>query len=129
MKGPSMMMVFMNDGMVLATRDQPSVDGKGGRAGDQERERGLPQKRKLSSPASIAPGMISMIALSTISMIGTETVSAARARFSTAPKARPARTSGPIVKAEPKRTARMTARARQSVGRGKRGSVRATSGG
>src|SRR3546814_11735207 len=110
MKGPSMMMVFMNDGMVLATRDQPSVDGKGGRAGDQERERGLPQKRKLSSPASIAPGMFSMIALSTISMIGTETVSAAIASFSTAQKARPARPSGTIVKGEAKRQAGMEAR-------------------
>ena len=49
------------------------------------------------SPASIAPGISSMIALSTISMIVIEIVSAASATGIAAPRASPPRTSGTIV--------------------------------
>ena len=46
------------------------------------------------SPASIAPGISSMIALSTISMTAIEIVSEASASGITAPSAMPARSSG-----------------------------------
>ena len=54
----------------------------------------LPQKRKLSSPASIAPGIASMIALSTISMIVIEIVSEANAIGATAASVMPDRSRG-----------------------------------
>ena len=57
----------------------------------------LPQKSVFVSPASMAPGMASMIALSTISMIAMLTVSEARAIGITAPSASPARSSGMLV--------------------------------
>ncbi len=47
----------------------------------------LPQKSRLSSGASIAPGMTSMMALSTISITVMDAVSAASASFSAGPTA------------------------------------------
>ncbi len=57
----------------------------------------LAQKSVLSSPASIAPGIASMIALSTTSIVAMLSVSEARAIGITAPSARPARSSGRLV--------------------------------
>jgi len=52
------------------------------------------QKPGSSRPASIAPGIATMIALSTISMIAIETVSLASAIGTTDPSAMPERSSG-----------------------------------
>jgi hypothetical protein len=65
----------------------------------------------LFSPASIAPGMASMMALSTTSMIVIEAVSAANASLSTARVASPEASSGRMVRAYPKKKASTTERA------------------
>ena len=57
----------------------------------------LPQKRVLVRPASMAPGMASMIALSTISITVMLSVSTASAIGITAESARPARSRGMLV--------------------------------
>ena len=59
----------------------------------------LPQKSVLSTPASIAPGIASMIALSTTSITAMLSVSEARAIGITAASANPARRSGRLVSA------------------------------
>jgi hypothetical protein len=59
----------------------------------------LPQNSTLPSPASIAPGIASMMALSTISMMVIEIVSAARASLAAAANASPERSSGRMVNA------------------------------
>ena len=57
----------------------------------------LPQKSSFVSPASIAPGIVSMIALSTTSMIAMLTVSVASAMGMTAATVKPARSRGKLV--------------------------------
>ena len=57
----------------------------------------LPQNSSFVRPASIAPGIRSMIALSTTSMIAMLTVSVASAIGTTAANAKPARSSGQLV--------------------------------
>jgi hypothetical protein len=57
----------------------------------------LPQNKRLPSPASIAPGMMTIIRLSTISMTVMDSVSAAKARGSTLASAKPDRRRGIIV--------------------------------
>ena len=57
----------------------------------------LAQNSSFVSPASIAPGISSMIALSTTSMIAMLTVSVASAIGTTAATVNPARSSGQLV--------------------------------
>jgi hypothetical protein len=61
-----------------------------------EKER-LPQKSSVPRPADIAPGIATMIALSTISIMAMLAVSEAKAIGTTAPSAKPARSSGRLV--------------------------------
>ena len=57
-----------------------------------------PQKSSALRPASMAPGTASTMALSTTSIVAIDSVSEARAIGITAPSARPARSSGRLVR-------------------------------
>ena len=71
--------------------------GKAATAATANAKARLPQNSKLSRPASIAPGMASMMPLSTISIVVIEAVSAANASRAAAGKGSPAASSGRIV--------------------------------
>jgi hypothetical protein len=75
--------IRVHHSMAPASRDEPPVHRESGRPSNQQRENQTPQKRPLPGPASIAPGMASMIALSTSSMIVIDTVSEPNASFRT----------------------------------------------
>src|SRR5687767_15079866 len=73
-------MARMHDGVAFAARDEPAIERERRNAATpamaREKMR-LPQKGRLVGPASIAPGIIRMMALSTISMTVIDAVSAA----------------------------------------------------
>ena len=104
-------MVLVDDGMTLTAEISHRLTGNATAPAISSAKARLPQNRTVLSPASIAPGITSMMSLSTTSMIRMETVSAASASLSTAPKASPALSSGIIVKAYPNKNAKSTASA------------------
>jgi hypothetical protein len=70
-----MPMARMNDRMAASARDQEPVDREGRCASHHQRESQTSPEQQGANPASIAPGMMSMIRLSTISMMVIEAVS------------------------------------------------------
>ena len=80
-----------------AARDEPAVERERDHPGDHERERERAPDSRSPTPASMAPGMTSMIALSTISINAMLNVSVASAIGTTADRASPALSSGRLV--------------------------------
>ena len=91
--------VLVHDRVTLASGDEPAVDGHGDHEGEGQCDGEAAQKMPLATPASMAPGISSMIALSTISMTVMDRVSAASVTGIAALRATPARSTGPMVSA------------------------------